>query len=369
MSVCLTKPTGVREITPVHLFDEVCPVNAVSQHQGLADFLYITLIRVIEEDVHNLDIIPILFELSEEEDVSDENLKVRNNRVICTNVDNPLFGNETVYTSKLLDSLQSLLEYLEQPTANFDGFCNCLRTTWTAQENYYYLTLCQFLADIKHNEPRHIEDVLMEEESYCYAPMLCGNGSSDSEMDSFLSYVNTKLFSSLYDLLAPETSITVHPLFLFACKNFCADRHLEDDDWHWTRSRASLRAYGRNLEGVVLPKSKKIPEFFDEIDVCSDIVPAICVIEILISLSLSAATIYAGHILAWLYVSWFAISVGSLVSLKVLPNILNNRESLNQMIERHGGLHHYLQMNEQIKYALPTEMIQLEPKLVQKLFM
>ena len=153
---------------------------------------------------------------------------------------------------------------IESDSATVESFCDFLVNGWGSDKSMpFYETLCRFLADIKAGDYLEIEDVLLNKTEQCYG----GFFSCEEYCEyGFMQEICVRFFSDLYNLLSRTKSIDVHPLFLFACKNFgstVSNKLVRDYDIYCPLAyRAELRAYGQQIEGVLIDIKTVLPGFF-----------------------------------------------------------------------------------------------------------
>lgn len=281
--------SGIREITPVHICDEVYP-NAVytpaatnanvalDYNKDTAEYLRDILITAAQgSKTHDYDDTCYgLHVFFGKKHTVIANIAVENNHVVYLHRSSPISKKYKVITCDILDALQLLLTYLDRPDATFDGLCDFMDDKWSASKNNeFYILFCDFLADIKTGNIADIEAVLTGEHDYCYSSLLYGRGKDRTDCsDAFMTELNTHLYSAMYKLLKREVEIKVHPLFLFACQNFYAKSEGDFSTASVYRQlnyqRAALKAYGRTLDGVLLKAKPRLPKFFDWVDFNSE---------------------------------------------------------------------------------------------------
>ena len=267
MSVCLTKPFKSREYTPVHICDEVCPNNTV-QSKGFScpDRAEITkfMYEAMRSDVNSGDTHGEIKFFFSKESIDVANITIINDEIVCGCRDNPLAELKNFRHSKLLNSLRDMFICIESGSATVESFCDFLVNGWGSDKSMpFYETLCQFLADVKAGDYSKIEDVLLNKTEQCYGGFF--NCEEYCEYE-FMQAICVRFFSDLYNLLSRTKSIDVHPLFLFACKNFgstVSNKLVRDYDAYCPLAcRAELRAYGQQMEGVLIDTKPALPNIF-----------------------------------------------------------------------------------------------------------
>lgn len=265
----------IREYTPVHICDEVYPsiqpVNETclvesqtsSSELSIANFLRDKIIKVSKICSNDLE------ELFGEDNTELDNVIVENNVVVYAVRETPLSRKHKTITSPVLNSLQRLLLSLESTNFSFDNLCDFLDADWSVtKDNWFFKALCNFFVDIRNNDTAAIEGVLNGSRSHCYKNLFCGS-YSDWERFLYLE-ISSRLFRGLHSLLARETKLKVHPLFLFACQNFYAvsvdDCHSSEDYYKLMNSRSTLTAYGISLNGVLFSAKSQMPSLFSWVD-------------------------------------------------------------------------------------------------------
>lgn len=289
MAVNLRKPeasvsSDIREITPVHICDEVYPnkvytpvaANAdvvLDYNKDTAEYLKNILVNAAQVAGRNdNDAEGTCYDLQVffgKKHKTIANIAVENNHVVYLHRSSLISKKYKVVTCDFLDALQLLLIYLERSDATFDGLCDFLDEKWAAsRDKEFYIRFCDFLSDIKVGNISSIESVLTGAYDYCYSFLLAGAGKGNTDCsDVFMAELNTRLYHALYELLKREVEINVHPLFLFACQNFYAKPagdYSKVSIYHQLNNqRAALEAYGRTLNGVLLEAKPRLPKFFD----------------------------------------------------------------------------------------------------------
>lgn len=287
MAISLKKPENhIREYTPIHICDEIYPnlkpleqtiqpVNNISKTE-IANYLLNTLVKAAKISQSNIS------DFFTKSCKDYRNATVENDMVIYQKKDNPISKRYEAIQSDFLNSLQSLFLYLETDTATFDGLCEVLDTQWTAnRDSRFYTELCKFLADVKTENISAIKDVLSRnKDDISYRGIIWASGPYDNKAkcaDIFLAIMSTRLFDDIFTLLRRETKITVHPLFLFVCKNFSAtyeslsgdtedtedtsDRYIDYDNM--TDTRSSLCMYGDTSSNIPCKWKQNPPRFLD----------------------------------------------------------------------------------------------------------
>lgn len=267
MSVCLTKPFKGFEFTPVHICDEVYPNSILQERKSVcSDRAEITkfMYEAMRSDVdsHSAHCEIRFFFSKEPVDVA--NIAIVNDEIVYGYRDNPLAEPKNFKHSKLLNSLRDMFVCIESDSATVESFCDFLVNGWGSDKSMpFYETLCRFLADIKAGDYLEIEDVLLNKTEQCYG----GFFSCEEYCEyGFMQEICVRFFSDLYNLLSRTKSIDVHPLFLFACKNFgstVSNKLVRDYDIYCPLAyRAELRAYGQQMEGVLIDTRPALPGFF-----------------------------------------------------------------------------------------------------------
>lgn len=267
MSVCLTKPFKGFEFTPVHICDEVYP-NSVTQDEKsfcsdraeITKFMY----EAMRSDVNSGDTHSEIKFFFSKEPIDVANITIINDDIVYGCRDNPLAELKNFRHSKLLNSIRDMFVCIESRSTTFKSFCDFLVNNWGSNKSMpFYVELCQFLADVKAGDCSEIEDVLLNKTEQCYGGFF--NCEEYCEY-GFMQAICTRFFNDLYNLLSRTQSIDVHPLFLFACKNFgstVSNKLVKDYDTYCPLAcRAELRAYGQQMEGVLIDTKPALPRFF-----------------------------------------------------------------------------------------------------------
>lgn len=267
MSVCLTKSFQGREYTPVHVCDEIWPNNLVQTKESscpnraeVTKFMY----EAMRTDVNSGDAHSEIKFFFSKEPIDVANITIINDEIVYGYRDNPLAELKNFRHSKLLNSIRDMFVCIESRSTTFESFCDFLVNGWGSDKSMpFYETLCRFLADIKAGDYSEIEDVLLNKTEQCYGGFF--NCEEYCEY-GFMQAICVRFFFDLYNLLSRTKSIDVHPLFLFACKNFgstVSNKLVRDYDAYCPLAcRAELRAYGQQMEGVLIDTKPALPRFF-----------------------------------------------------------------------------------------------------------
>lgn len=414
MAVNLRKPevcvsSVIREITPVHICDEVYPntvhapmifkannIGRLNYNKDTAEYLKDILITSakIAKDYWDEDTCCDLHVFFGKNHKTIANIAVENNRVVYLHRSNPISKKYEVVTCDFLDALQLLLTYLNRSDATLDGLCDFLDEKWVASKNNeFYILFCDFLADIKMGNTAAIEAVLTGEHTSCYSSLLDGKGKDSTDCsDAFMAELNTRLYRALYELLKREAEVKVHPLFLFACQNFYAKPEGDFSTAYVYRQlnnrRAALQAYGMTLDGVLLKAKPRLPKFFDWLDCnsydlyrfCAGIPSGLGAVII--------AYVFMYNVLTMTNDSCFDISVylqfsipmciglgclalGGVIWLLtfILHAIYSRRITSRESTFLYGGLQCFLNAHKDLTYTLPQQLITEIPRKSQRKFL
>ena len=412
MAVNLRKPGDdapvIREITPVHICDEIYPVVNTTEPKtvltrgtsdDVAQFL-LTILQTIaklrygkQDDGEHPYYDDIISEFFGEGNDDIENVAVPpESKTVCylqrrTRISR---GYNAVRSNEL-DALQGLLECIEQEDTTFDMLCSYLDKDWHISPSCtdFFDALCDFLADIQSGNVEKLEQVLTNNSAACYTRLLTDNCNNTVSLYIFYTMYDTRLFTALYALLAREKRIAVHPLFLFACRNFGAvsEKPCEygSDYTSLAWARAQLTAYGETLDGVLLHAPRKhcgLFEWAEFNEVSLKEISTVCAlpsIGLLFKWALNAvqgiiAEDYTADLLRFFLTGdvinitlWSCLGVSAAIRIAtgVLCDVYSSRNYVRKCIYRYGGLAAFLEATAK-QYELPAETGKQMPRVIRK---
>lgn len=437
MAVNLKKPEDIgsthgervlREITPVHICDEVYPqvnkprctlitpeqlcvkpaaspaiVEAVhGSKREIAEFLYNTICRVSRMYVSKYSDNRVMFDTdlffdgiknSKDREYNPANyavncITVKDEHIVFTYSSNPLSREAMVYYSTLLDSLTELLYYAEQPGTTFDSLCDWVGNNWTAsQKHYYYRNLCKLFADIRAGHVDRIESVLRGEQTICYDGLFHSGELFTIHTMAFFTVVTTRLFRAVYAILMRETAFVVHPLFLFLCQNYSAGAPETFMTWSeycdLDHRREALTAYGEEAAGILMnapaeaPRALWCAEYYGDLWTAAGLGTSILGCIMLVTHALLVVK-EAPTLSIWsaMFTNWTAstIAATSLIGASIATfagtvfakAVYNHLTKNRTNILLFGGLRCFLNAHRGLYYAMPKVIKNKQPRVLRK---